>query len=384
MSGGATKRAGVASSCDASAERAGLLAATEAAAAPGRHETRTVLVFASGRHAASTLDVVRGASEALPEANVIVVGGVGFATRAGEEPRTGVAAIALRAPSVVTTAPQFETLDEAAEAGRAMGEALRHDRARPMLFFAVPSAAVSKALTAFSEAANAQAVVGGGWSPSGNAAVRIVGEAPRSAGTMVAVRIDGGYRFALGASSGVVPLTDFRSIDAMSDGFVTSLGGEPPLEVLASATRDRKLVLALIQRSSGEASDERTRFVVRGIGGVDPKKKAIYVGDDVVAGDHLAFASPDAAAAREDFAAMLRDMSRSLSGGAVVAGFFIDCAGRGARLYGREHVDVQAIVERWSELPLIGIRSSFEVAPHRGKAEMLTYTGVLALLYAPS
>jgi small ligand-binding sensory domain FIST len=384
VSDGARKRAGVASSLDESPERAGLLAASEAAATPGRDHVETVLVFASGRHAASTLEVAVGAAEAVQGANVVVLGGVGFSTAEGEEARTGVAVIALDAPSVVVTGEMPNAMEEGEEIGREMGEAIRHERARPMLFFTLPNAAAGQTLAGFAQTANAQAVLGGGLSPSGNLAVRVVGEAPRLAGAMVALRLDGGYRLAVGASTGVKPLSDFSPIEEMDGGFVTELGGQPPLDALASVAKRKSLVLAMVEREDASQASERVGYLVRGIGGVDPRKKAIYVGDDVSVGDRLAFATPNRAVAREDFQAMLRDTARGLSGGVAVAGFHIDCAGRGARLYGRQHVDARAIAARFDEVPFAGIRSSFEIAPHAGIPEVLTYTGVLGLLYAPS
>jgi small ligand-binding sensory domain FIST len=165
---------------------------------------------------------------------------------------------------------------------------------------------------------------------------------------------------------------------------VTDLDGEPPLDVLAGVAQSRSLVLALVERSAGVPEDARLRFAVRGIGGVDPRKKAIYVGDDVFVGDRLAFATPDAKAAREDFGAMLRDVTRHLSGGAPIAALYADCAGRGARLYKRHHVDARALGNHFPGLPFTCLRSSFEIGSHLGRPEVHTYTGVLGILYAPS
>ncbi len=125
-------------------------------------------------------------------------------------------------------------------------------------------------------------------------------------------------------------------------------------------------------------------YVVRGIGGVDPRKKAIFVGHDVAVGDQIAFATPDRNGAREDFESMLRATLRGTAGGVPVAGFHIDCAGRGPRLYGRPHVDARAITAHFRDVPFAGMRSSFEIGPYAGTPEVLTYTGVLGILYAPS
>ncbi len=346
---------------------------------------KTVVVFASGRHAANTLEVAVGAAEAVQGANVVVLGGAGLSTAEGEEARTGVAALALDAPSVIGTGALPTTIEEGAAAGRALGEAVRHDRARPMLLFSLPNAAVGQTVAAFADASNAQAFVGGGLSPSGTVAIRIAGEAPRDAGAMVALRLDGGYRLAVGASAGVVALSDFEPIGAMDGGFVMKLGDRAPLDALASVARDKSLVLAMIERSDAEAPESgRPGHLIRGIGGVDPRKKAIYVGDDIAVGDRLAFATPNRAAAREDFEAMLRETARGLSGGNAIAGFHIDCAGRGPRLHGRHHVDARAIASHFGDLPFAGMRSSLEIVLHRGRPEVLTYTGVLGLLYAPS
>jgi small ligand-binding sensory domain FIST len=75
---------------------------------------------------------------------------------------------------------------------------------------------------------------------------------------------------------------------------------------------------------------------------------------------------------------------RETAGSAPRFGVYVNCAGRGASLYGSADVDARIIRGRFPELPFAGISSSFEIAPHAGAPVMQLYTGVLSLFTSPS
>jgi small ligand-binding sensory domain FIST len=98
----------------------------------------------------------------------------------------------------------------------------------------------------------------------------------------------------------------------------------------------------------------------------------------------MAFAVRDAAAARIDLEAITARLSRETAGAAPRFGVYVSCAGRGASLYGAQDVDTRVIRGRFPDLPLVGLHSSFEIAPHGGSPALQLYTGVLTLFTVPS
>lgn len=382
----AARPAGVARSEDPDPRRAGLLAAAEAASVCGRHAIRSVLVFAAGSHATATARVARGASEHLPDATVVVLGGSGVLSPDGEsEATTAVTALTLRAPIEVAVVEQQRAGQEGDALGRALGEALVAPRPRPALLFCQPRVFSEELLRAFEDAARPQVVVGGGLSPEGRLAVAEPGAEVRT-GVALAVRFDGGVRLSVGVSPGIRLLTDPAPVDEVHESFVTRLGGRRPLDVLSEAVRgrsDRPLVLAAIQ-PRGTAATSPPQYIVRAISGVNPTRGAVHVTQPLAVGDRMAFATLDPTAAREHLEATVREAERGMAGGVPLAGIYVDCSGRGARLHGRSGVDARILRNRFGDLPFAGMHSSFEIGPFGDRTQVHSFTGVLALLYAPS
>jgi small ligand-binding sensory domain FIST len=98
----------------------------------------------------------------------------------------------------------------------------------------------------------------------------------------------------------------------------------------------------------------------------------------------MAFAVRDGATARQDLEAVVRDLARETAGAAPRFGVYLNCAGRGSSLYGTPDVDIRILRARLGELPIIGMQSSFEIAPVLGRPRLQLYTGVLGLFTAPS
>jgi small ligand-binding sensory domain FIST len=377
------RRAGVAISTDRDPGRAGVLAAADAASQIGRSRVRAIVVFASGRHSSAIEAVVAGVADGFSRVPIAAVGGAGVITGAGElDGTTATVALVLDFPISADVAPSPVEPAQAEEVGRALGATVAHEPARPALFFAPPSPLTGAVLESISDAGHPSVLVGGGLTATGAAAVHVPEAAVTRVGDLLALRFDGGARLSVGASPAVVPLSEWAGVDRVEDGFVVELGGRPPLAVLNEAMRlrnDRPLVLAALASPRGDGE-----LLVRALSGVNPARGAIFVGPGVSVGDRLAFAALDADAARKGFDSMLQRVHRDLAGGVPLAGFFIDCLGRGASLYGRHGVDARAIRGRFGDLPFAGVRSSFEVAPFAGRPAVHSYTGVVAVLYAPS
>jgi small ligand-binding sensory domain FIST len=380
--------AAVAISDDPDARRAGLLAAGAAASKVGRERTVSALLFASGAHAADVERVAEGAAELLPDATIVVVGGVGVISNEGEsEGVAAVTALALIKPITLVTGPTGDTREEATVFGTKLGKAITVERPRPMMLFLSPGPHTVPFVDAFDRAARAQVVLGGGIATSGGMCIRQKSAAPHRAHGALAVRFDGGVRLAVGVSPGVRRITDFLTVDRIEGGYIVELEGKTPLETLTKALRKcegRPLVLAAVAPEGINGSTRDGHCLVRGIAGVDPTRGSIHIGERLRLGQRMAFATLDSVAAREDLASMMGHLRTGLGGGAALAGLYIDCAGRGQRLHGRPGVDGRLISSELKDLPFAGIRSSFEIAPFDGRTRVHTYTGVLALIYAPS
>jgi small ligand-binding sensory domain FIST len=168
---------------------------------------------------------------------------------------------------------------------------------------------------------------------------------------------------------------------------VLRLAGEPALQVLRSVAANlegQPLLLTALAPPEGADEAPGSAILVRGIQGVDPSREGVMLSEEVEPGQRLAFAVRDPEAARKDLEETVRELSRELAGAAPLAGLYFDCAGRGTQLYGASGVDLRLLRARFPDLPLIGMRSAFELAPHRGRPALHSFTGVLGLFTNPS
>lgn len=124
---------------------------------------------------------------------------------------------------------------------------------------------------------------------------------------------------------------------------------------------------------------------MRPVRGIDPARRGVLIGPDAARGAKLAFAARDGAQARRNLECAAREVSEQARGSAPRFALFLSCAGRGQGLYGAPNVDARILRQRFPDLPIAGMHSSFEIAPRGdGTARMQLYTGVLALFRSPS
>jgi small ligand-binding sensory domain FIST len=182
-------------------------------------------------------------------------------------------------------------------------------------------------------------------------------------------------------------LMPLRPITESRGPLVVSIAGEPALDVLesiGSELQGQPLVLGVLAPPEGDAEEGRTELAVRGIQGVDPGRRALVLSGDIRPGTRFAFAVRDAAASRSDLERATRELGRELQGSAPLFAVFMTCASRGAALYGSPDVDVRVLRASFPELPIVGLHSAFEIAPHAGRTTLHYYTGVLGVFTAPS
>jgi small ligand-binding sensory domain FIST len=365
------------------------------------------VVFVSGQlaqRASGVAELVRSAWRGVP---ACVVPAAGVLSERGEiEGDTGASGV-LWAGGQVTP---FAVPERAGDPGRRLREALVHligQRSATAILFARPGSFAPEALESLGAAVPGACLFGAGTASGPAIGVTAQGELIEGATTGLA--ITGFAPPIVDASPAARLLSGFHPVEEASGGVVLRAGGRSALELLSAASAAlgeqasaQPLVLAALegppegpqQRAAepgagghvGHVGDVGyVRYVLRPIRGVDPSRRGILIGDEARPGVRLAFAVRDAAAGRAGVDAIARQVSQSALGSAPRFALYLTCAGRGQRLYGAPDVEARILRQRFADLPIAGMHSSFEIAPGApGQVRLALYTGVLALFRAPS
>ena len=377
--------------------------AAKACASAARRVTRPsgAIVFAAGALGERLVHLARAVAQAVPGLPVCLAAGAGVVSERGEVEGQAAATGIIWSGG---TAQPFSIAGHNAEAvGSQLSAAIRESdtsgRNTTALVFARPNGLAPHVLEPLSELRRTR-VLGAGT----------VGDAP-----VVAIMADG--HLSLGPAGGIVlsglttPLVrasaacrllmPLKVISKTRGSMVLEIEGAPALDVLSSVAdnlEDQPLVFVAlappVQQDGArmdpalehriDRSNQRPEVLIRAVQGVDPVRRGLMVSDEVRPGMRLAFAVRDAKAAREDLQIAVRDLLREANGAAPRFGIYLNCAGRGASLYGQRDVDLKILKARLGELPLAGMQSSFEVSEVGGKPVLQLYTGVLGVFTAPS
>jgi small ligand-binding sensory domain FIST len=98
----------------------------------------------------------------------------------------------------------------------------------------------------------------------------------------------------------------------------------------------------------------------------------------------VTFAVRDSTAAREDITRVCRQSARAMAGAAPRFALYFNCSGRGRALYNSANVDTRVLKEQFSNLPIAGVQSAFEIGPFDGAPALQLYTGIFVLFASPS
>lgn len=184
-------------------------------------------------------------------------------------------------------------------------------------------------------------------------------------------------------------LSPLRVITEAQGAMVRTIDGQPALDVLSELGRSvagQPLIFTVLAEAEGTLEHEGNRpaLIVRGVQGIDSERRSLLISDEVYEGMRITFAVRDAKAARDDLEAVVRELSRDIAGAAPRFAIYLNCAGRGSGLYGTPDVDTRILRSRFGDIPMAGMQSSFEIAPHLGRPTLQLYTGVLGLFSALS
>ena len=136
---------------------------------------------------------------------------------------------------------------------------------------------------------------------------------------------------------------------------------------------DSAATVGLSHMSPGAVGD----YVVRGVIGIDPRRRAVALGDEVQAGDRLHFCRRNREAARADLVRCLTELREELeeAGKSPRGALYVSCNGRGVHLFDEPGVELGLIAHHLKDLPVIGFAANGEIARDR----LYGFTGVLAV-----
>ena len=188
----------------------------------------------------------------------------------------------------------------------------------------------------------------------------------------VGLGLKGDFTLRTVVSQGCRPIGEPQVITRCDNQVIYELGGRPALEVILAlietlSPADQRLARSalLMGRVIDEYKDkfERGDFLIRTLMGADSKSGAIAVGDVFRPGQTVQLHVRDAATAREDLHALMRDVSQYLATQAASGALLFSCNGRGAHLYGEPDHDSRVVAETTGPVPIAGFFCNGEIGP---------------------
>jgi small ligand-binding sensory domain FIST len=179
-------------------------------------------------------------------------------------------------------------------------------------------------------------------------------------------------------------VTDVQRISRTQGNWILEIDGQPALDVYRKAVggalvddlrRAAMFVLVAFPRSEEDPLSPG-RYLVRHLVGFSEKDRALAVPERVEQGDPIAFVHREPETAREDLVEMLA----GLPPGESACGIWLDCCARGAGFFGVPGLEAAYLEHALGSTPVAGMFCSCEIGPVAGRTELLTYTGVLALI----
>jgi len=347
-----------------------------------------LFVFVGGSLATQLTDIAQAVARSCPGVPALVASGAWVFHEQGELEDDS-AAVVLAYDGKPATLVAVDA-DEPMRLGEELERALAHDRgasASAVFVLCSSDRFAPEFLLPLAGLPNAPRIFGGGTIGKPGA-VAVAPDGSAATGGAVAMLLHGMSPPIMGVSPACRLLTPLHEITERDGSIVLRLDDAAALDVLTHAGERLRgqplLFAALVDDPSDDADDDRPHVLLRPIRGVDPTRRGLVVTDEMGPRTRMAIAARDAEAARDDLESMVRQVSRSTRGAALRFGIYVNCAGRGSSLYGAYDVDARVLRHTFPSMPLVGLSSAFEIAPHRGQPRLHLYTGVLAVFTAPS
>ncbi len=193
-------------------------------------------------------------------------------------------------------------------------------------------------------------------------------------------------------AQGCRPIGQVMRVTASAQNVILELDGKPAMEPLMQMLEglnepDKRLAQHAL--FVGVAMDEFQEdlqhgdYLIRNILGVDPKQKAIVVGEEMRNGRRVQFHLRDAATSAEDLVTMLHRYTTEHTGASPSGALLFSCLGRGEFLYGKPNHDTQLFEEQIGSIPLGGFFCNGEIGPVADTTHLHGYTSSFALFREP-
>jgi small ligand-binding sensory domain FIST len=208
-----------------------------------------------------------------------------------------------------------------------------------------------------------------------------------SSGGISGLVLRGASRPRIGVTQACRPATELLTVTRSRGHWILELDGRPALDLFKQVARGP--LAADLRRASAsvlaglpvdpEATElEPGAYLVRQMIGFEPDANAFAIPEMLKPGDRLALVTREPESARDDLKAMLARLGEPPS----AFGLYFDCCARGSSFFGVSGLEAGYIESAFGAAPLAGMFGSCEIGPLGSRTELLTYTGVLALIDA--
>lgn len=386
-------RAGSGSAVNVDGVKAAAQASARALAAAHLSSAGLAVVFAGARHEDDEFRGVLGAvAQATNAASLIGCSTTGILTATHElENASAVAVLVLGSDARLPT-PLVESgvRSDPRGAGLRLGRAAVADLAGQvagaiLVVLVDPQDLDATAfLAGVAEGAPGLTITGAGAS-SGDAGARVFAGQRAFEGAAVAIAFPAATLPTTGTSHGCQGVSGPLTITAVDGNVILEIDGRSPVDVLREIL-DRpdnrplgRMSVPLLAGIGDSACYGRSDYVVRPFLVPEDDPRSLAVPEPVRTGQTIRFTLRDAIGARDDMKAMLEEQVEARGNHPTSFGLYFNCAARGSALYGQSGLDPELIQRRFRDLALVGIESSFEIAPTCGRPQVHMLTGVLLL-----
>lgn len=189
----------------------------------------------------------------------------------------------------------------------------------------------------------------------------------------------------IGVTQACRPVTELLTVSRARGHWILEIEGRPALDVYREVARGpladdlrRAAAFVLVALPAEPESDQLSpgSYLVRQVIGFEPKENAFAIPEVVKPGDRIALTLRDPESARKDLKAMLA----ALEGPPAAFGIYLDCCARGASFFGVSGLEAAYLESALGNAAIAGMFGSCEIGPIGTRTELLTYTGVLALI----
>ena len=202
-------------------------------------------------------------------------------------------------------------------------------------------------------------------------------------GSLTGMVLRGSQTPRVGVTQACRPATEWLTVTRCQGHWLRELDGRPALEVyreaalgpLAADLGRAAAFLFVAIPAAPESHLSPGGYRVRNVMGFDVEANAFAISEQVRVGSRIALVMRDPEAARDDLKAMLAGI-----GGAPAMGLYFNCCSRGAGFFGISGLEAAYLEQAFGSAPVGGMFGSCEIGPIGESTELLTYTGVLALL----